>query len=361
MARAHDGDRTYIRPFGFLAGPDAQIATAEGAALCLAGGPLVFTHAELTQRHGSSLERTSGPVAAFESWCPTPLDDANPHISRLTSARTPIAGMNFNRPRFMGVINVTPDSFSDGGDFDTPSAAVSHGRKLIAEGADILDVGGESTRPGAEPITQEEELARVLPVIEELSTLSVPLSIDSRNAKAQTAALMAGAQIINDVSALQHDPDSLRAAAKSDAPVILMHAQGDPKTMQQAPTYDDVVLDVYDALEARIKACEGAGIARSRIIVDPGIGFGKTVAHNLSLLRNISLLHGLGCPVLVGVSRKSFIGRLSKDEAPKDRLPGSLSALTACINQGVQFIRVHDVAESVQAAALWGHIALGET
>lgn len=274
-------------------------------------------------------------------------------LHRLQSARPDIAGLALDRPRLMGVVNVTPDSFSDGGRYLATDAAIAHGLQLEAEGADILDIGGESTRPGAEPLGIEDECQRVLPVIEGLARRArVPLSIDTRNAEVMRRAAQSGARIINDVSALAHDPQSLEVAAASGLPVVLMHAQGDPRTMQRNPVYDDVVLDVYDALEVRIAACEQAGIPRERLIVDPGIGFGKTLAHNLALLGALSILHGLGCTVLLGASRKSFIGKLTGALA-HDRLPGSLAAALLGAVQGVQIVRVHDVAATRQAFAVW--------
>ncbi|HEX6611398.1 MAG TPA: dihydropteroate synthase, partial [Hyphomicrobiaceae bacterium] len=204
-----------------------------------------------------------------------------------------------------------------------------------------------------EPLGIEDECRRVLPVIEGLATRArVPLSIDTRNAEVMRRAVQSGARIINDVSALAHDPQSLDVAAATGVPVVLMHAQGDPRTMQRNPVYDDVVLDVYDALEARIEACEQAGIPRERLVVDPGIGFGKTLAHNLALLGALSIFHGLGCAVLLGASRKSFIGKLTGAQAD-DRLPGSLAAALLGAAQGAQILRVHDVAATRQALAVW--------
>lgn len=253
----------------------------------------------------------------------------------------------------MGIVNVTPDSFSDGGAFLEAERAIAHGKALIDAGAQILDIGGESTRPGASPVEPAEEQRRIVPVIEGLAetaeAASVLISVDTRNVATMRAALAAGAGMINDVSALTHDPDSLVVVAKSDAQVVLMHMQGEPGTMQVAPAYDDVALDVHDYLENRIEACVAAGIDRSRIVIDPGIGFGKTIAHNLALLDQLSLFHGLGAPLLVGVSRKGFIGRLSKGEPPPQRMPGSLALGLAALNQGAQILRVHDVAETVQA------------
>ncbi len=254
----------------------------------------------------------------------------------------------------MGVVNVTPDSFSDGGDFADARVAIDQGRALSGAGAAIIDVGGESTRPGSDPVPIGEELDRVLPVVEALAADGITVSIDTRKAEVMRAARDAGARMINDVSALTHDAKALDAAARSGAPVALMHTRGDPKTMQVNPVYDCAPLDVYDYLEARIAACVAAGIDHARIVVDPGIGFGKTpTGHNIEILRNLGVYHGLGCPVLLGVSRKSFIGRLAGVEEAKRRLPGSLAAALAALDQGVQMIRVHDVAETAQALAVW--------
>jgi len=255
----------------------------------------------------------------------------------------------------MGVLNVTPDSFSDGGRHLALSAAMAQARALVEAGADILDIGGESTRPGADPVPLAEELDRVVPVIAALRAegVKVPISVDTRNAAVAAAAFDAGGDLFNDVSGLTHDPASLGLAAASGRPVGLMHAQGDPKTMQDAPSYDDVLLDVCDWLEARIAAAEAAGIPRDRILIDPGIGFGKTVAHNLSLIRGLAVLHDLGCGVLFGASRKRFIGAIGGAAGPDDRLPGSIAVALEALRQGAQVLRVHDVKETGQAVALW--------
>lgn len=269
------------------------------------------------------------------------------------SAPLTFAGLVLDRPHIMGVVNVTPDSFSDGGDALDPSAAIDRGLALHAAGAAIVDVGGESTRPGAEPVPVDEELARVLPVIRELTRSGVIVSVDTRRAAVMEAAIEAGAAIVNDVTALAGDPASLPLMAGSQAAIVLMHMQGDPRTMQLAPHYDDVVRDVCGWLGERIAACEAAGIARERLAIDPGIGFGKTVDHNLSILAHLEAFAELGCPIVLGVSRKSFIARLSHDEPPKARLPGSLAAGLFAMMQGVQILRVHDAAETQQALAVW--------
>ncbi len=263
-----------------------------------------------------------------------------------------LPGLPRHRPLVMGVINVTPDSFSDGGERFRAEAAIEAGRAMLAAGADLLDVGGESTRPGADPVPPEEEIARIVPVIEALSPLA-PVSVDTRNAATMQAALAAGAVMVNDVSALSHDPRSAAVVAEAGCAVVLMHMRGTPTSMSSLTDYVDVALDVHDELAARLSAALRAGVARERIVLDPGIGFAKTVAQNLILLRRLALFRSFGRPLLVGVSRKSFIGWIADEPEPKRRLAGSLAAgLLAAIN-GASILRVHDVAETVQALKVW--------
>lgn len=263
-------------------------------------------------------------------------------------------GLGQKHTAIMGIVNVTPDSFSDGGQHETAEAAIAWGIRLAEVGADLLDVGGESTRPGAAPVDPQEEIRRVVPVVRALANRGLLVSIDTRHAAVMAAALEAGAQIINDVSGLSGDPGSVQVAVQSGAPVIIMHMQGnDPRRMQDNPTYGDVVAEVYQYLGQRLAALETAGIPKSRLCVDPGIGFGKTPAHNLALLRHLQLLHGLGCTVLLGASRKRFISAVSADEPPNARLGGSLAAAITAFSAGVQIVRVHDVAETAQARAVW--------
>jgi dihydropteroate synthase len=272
----------------------------------------------------------------------------------LRAPRSRIAGLSLDRPRIMGVVNVTPDSFSDGGQLATAQAAIDHAFRLEEEGADILDIGAESTRPGAEPVQVSEELGRLMPVIEGLAGKTEALiSVDTRNAETMRAVAAAGADLINDVSALSHDPAAFETLADIGLPVVLMHAQGDPRTMQDNPVYDDVLLDVFDYLEARIEAAGRAGIPKAKLIVDPGIGFGKTLDHNLALMAGLSLLQGLGVPVLLGASRKRFIGTLTGVERASDRVMGSIGAALAAVAQGAQIVRVHDVAATRAALTVW--------
>ncbi len=260
-----------------------------------------------------------------------------------------------DRPLVMGILNVTPDSFSDGGQYSGVDDAVEAALGMIEDGADIIDIGGESTRPGADFVPVEAEIARTIPVIESLRAkgVSAMISIDTRKAEVAMAAFEAGADLFNDVSALTYDENSLDVTQNISAPICLMHASGDPKTMQDNPRYEDVLLDVYDYLSERIAVCEAAGIDRSRIIVDPGIGFGKTLDHNLRLLRNLSLFHTLGCPVLLGASRKRFIGTIGNETDATKRVGGSVAVALDALNHGVQILRVHDVKETKQAVDLW--------
>ncbi len=318
-------------------------------AVPLAGGAGWFTHAEHLRRDGSD-----GCVPAAR--LPSAVMDA------LTRPRAPICGLSLDRPRIMGILNVTPDSFSDGGAFDSAVRAESHGRRMIAEGADMIDIGGESTRPGAQPVPVRVEIERVSPVIAALSRAEgAVVSIDTRKTAVAEAARTAGAALINDVSGFTHDATLAGFCAREALPVCVMHALGDPTTMQDDPRYENVLLDVFDFLAAQVRMLVDRGIPRERIIVDPGIGFGKTQGHNLDLLRNVSLFHGIGCAVLVGASRKKFIGRISGVERAADRVPGSIAVALGCVAQGVQFLRVHDVAQTVHALALWRAVQQGDS
>nr|WP_295834368.1 dihydropteroate synthase [uncultured Azospirillum sp.] len=348
-----EGVRVYLRPVGLM--PIA--AWAKGAAVPLAGGRFAFSTAELIVRdQGSRIDRAFAPLSEIMAWgwerSRTVAEALDRQLGALTRARPPFAGLAPDRPQIMGIVNVTPDSFSDGGDFLDPGAAIAHGEAMLAAGADILDVGGESTRPGADPVPPEEEERRVLPVIRHFAYKGATVSVDTRHASVMESAAAAGAHIVNDIAGLS-DPQALPVVARTGTPVVVMHMQGDPGTMQANPTYRAAALDVFDWLEERIASCAAAGVPPERIAVDPGIGFGKTTEHNLDILRHTALYHALGCTVLIGLSRKGFIGRLSRAEPPKERLPGSLAAGLETLNQGAQILRVHDVAETAQARAVW--------
>ncbi|WP_068110184.1 dihydropteroate synthase [Tropicimonas marinistellae] len=281
-------------------------------------------------------------------------DVPEPAVARLTGTRAPLADLSFVQPTIMGILNVTPDSFSDGGLHADRNVALLRATQMSRE-VGIIDIGGESTRPGAQVVPVAEEIARTGPVISDMRAtgIATPISIDTRKAAVARAALGAGADMVNDVSGLGYDPEMAPLLAETGAPLCLMHALETPATMQDDPRYEDVLLDVYDYLDARVSQAEAAGIPRRRIVVDPGIGFGKTLAHNLALLARISLFHGIGCAVLLGASRKRFIGTVGQCEPAGERLPGSLAVALAAIGQGVQILRVHDTAETLQALRLW--------
>ena len=274
-------------------------------------------------------------------------------LHHLTCQRPPIAGLDMSAPRLMGILNVTPDSFSDGGQFEAPQAALDRALVMQAEGAQIIDIGGESTRPGATEVAIAAEIDRTAPVIAAIRAQSgVPISIDTRKSAVGQAAVSAGATMINDVAAFTFDPALADVAATAGVPVCVMHAQGSPENMQDDPAYEDVLLDVYDFLSARVDAAVAAGIARNQIVIDPGIGFGKTVAHNLILLRGIALFHSLGCPILLGASRKRFISVIGGGQTAHDRVSGSVAVALFAARRGVQILRVHDIFATKQALDL---------
>jgi dihydropteroate synthase len=265
----------------------------------------------------------------------------------------PWAGLTFDRPRIMGVLNVTPDSFSDGGDFLDPNAAVAAGLAMAAAGADIIDVGGESTRPDSQPTPPTEEQRRILPVIRGLAAAGARVSVDTRHASTMAVALDAGAAIVNDIYALAFDADAAPLVASRDCPVVLAHMRGTPADMYALADYDDVTADVMRELGHRIEAARSAGIARDRIVIDPGIGFAKTAEQSAELLRRLPELRSLGRPILVGVSRKSFLGVITGEPDPRRRLPASLAAGLFALSRGAAILRVHNVVETIQAIKAW--------
>ena len=318
----------------------------------VAGGPLRFSHAGLVDRAGEP-----GKIWSYQDLARSSDPQIRLALEKVEEPRLPVAGLSLSRPVIMGIVNVTPDSFSDGGSFDTTERAISHGAALVAAGADILDVGGESTRPGSDPVDESTELERILPVIEGLANTGALISCDTRKSAVMRQAVAAGAGLINDVSSLNHDPEARATAASLGVPSILMHAKGEPKIMQDAPHYTDVCVEVFNSLEEEIEACEAAGISRENIVADPGIGFGKTFNHNLELLDGLALFHGLGVPVMLGASRKGFIGALTGVKDAGGRAAGSVSAALAGLARGVQLFRVHDVKETAEAFAVWQGIS----
>ena len=343
--------RTLIRPTGFVDSPFGH----DGKVARLAGGLNWFAMVELIGVEGN--RRVSTELLPVEEIENRFSEDFERQWQTLTSPRPPLQlgerTVRLDQPQVMGIVNATPDSFSDGGQFADAAGAAAAGADMAATGAAIIDVGGESTRPGAQAVWEGDEIERVAPVIRQLTAGGAAVSADSRKSDVMTAALEAGARMINDVSALTYDDRSAGVIAAAGVPVVLMHHKGDPEVMQDDPRYDDVLVEIYCWLEERIAAAEAAGIARDRILVDPGFGFGKNVAHNLELMNGLALFHSLGCPLVVGASRKRTIGALS-GEAPADkRIGGSIALAFKAIEQGAQIVRVHDVFETVQALRVW--------
>lgn len=340
----------YLRPAGLLWGRDADQAVAAGHAGRLAGGWIAYTQIEMSLRHEALVSRSWHTYRDLTGSNDAEISD---RLALIEQPRQAICGLDMASPVIMGIVNVTPDSFSDGGQAFDAGVAIEQGCRLAAAGASILDVGGESTRPGSDPVPMEDELERVLPVISALAGDGHLVSIDTRKPEVMRAACEAGARIINDVSALTFEGLSRQTALELDVPVVLMHAQGDPKTMQKSPSYDDVAMDVFDALESWLDGCVADGLSRDQLLVDPGIGFGKTFAHNLEVLNRATLFHGLGVPLLFGASRKAFIGALTGEKQAGLRANGSVGAALGVLCQGVQIVRVHDVHETVQAKTVW--------
>jgi dihydropteroate synthase len=343
--------RTLIRPTAFVDSPFGH----DGKVARLAGGLNWFAAVELLRIEGNRrVAAELVTVAELESRLD---DELAPQWQALTAPRAPLQlgerTIRLDQPQVMGILNVTPDSFSDGGRFPEPHQAALAGADMAAAGAAIIDVGGESTRPGSSPVWEGDEIDRVVPVIRQLAGGGAAISIDTRKGEVARVAVGAGARLVNDVSALTYDPRLADVTAAAGVPVILMHHQGDPQTMQDNPRYGDVLVDVYLWLEERIAAAEAAGIARERILVDPGFGFGKTVAHNLELMNGLAMFHALGCPLVLGASRKRTIGALSNEAPAGERLGGSIALALKAVEQGAQIVRVHDVPETVQALRVW--------
>lgn len=357
--------RLYLRPIWFVPTP---IGLPEGSVARMGNGLIWFQGYELTAlRWGERVARETVPVAEFDNviaHLPDLLQErARRLAANISARREPLVlgdrTIRFDAPQVMAILNVTPDSFSDGGKHvDDPQAAADAGFAMAAAGSALIDVGGESTRPKAPKVWEGDEIARIVPVIERLAAAGVPVSVDTRKAAVMEAALAAGGAIINDVSALRHDPRSMEVVAAAGCPIILMHAPSSGDDPHDNPGgYQDVVADVFDLLETRIDACVEAGIARERIMVDPGLGFGKSLADNLALVNGLATFQGLGVPLLFAGSRKRLIGALSNEAPVSERLGGSVALAFRAAELGAQMVRVHDVKESVQALHLWRGLA----
>lgn len=349
----------YIRPIAVAESPQSE----EGEAIRLGGGLVYASRFALILRDGGTITtRQRLGVAEMPSAISALSDDlaaeATVQLENLRKPHPPLVCgqrmLRLDQPQIMGILNVTPDSFSDGGQFlDKPEAALDHAHAMLSAGAALIDIGGESTRPGAAAVWEGDEVKRVVPVIEKLASAGAAISIDSRRSSVIEAALAAGAHIVNDVSAMRHDPRTVEIVAKAGAPVVLMHAPGTDGDLHADGEYADVVLDVFDALRERRDAALAAGIAREKILLDPGIGFGKSLAENLSLINALPLFHALGQPILFGASRKRMIGALSNEVPAHQRMAGSVMLALKAMDAGCQMVRVHDVAETVQAFHIW--------
>ena len=345
----------YLRPITLADSPQSE----EGEAIRLAGGFVYASRFALIERSGGVVTaRTRYSVPELRAALQDLPEAVQQQWENLQRVHPPLQlgarMVRLDQPQVMGILNVTPDSFSDGGQFmDNPEVAHAHAAAMVETGAAIIDVGGESTRPGAAAVWEGDEIKRVIPAIERLAAMGAAISTDTRRPGVMEAALAAGAHLINDVSALRYDPRSLEFAARSGVPVVLMHAPGESEDLHADAKYADVVLDVFDWLAKRRDAAVAAGIAREKIVLDPGIGFGKSVADNLALLNALPLFHALGQPLLLGASRKRMIGALSNEAPVHQRLGGSLALAMKAMEAGVQLLRVHDVRETVQARDVW--------
>lgn len=345
----------YLRPVSLADSPQSE----HGDAIRL-GGSMVWASrfALVARRDGKIVSRDLYSVAQLRDMLPRLPEQAREQWDDLQRVHPPLScgerTIRLDQPQVIGVLNVTPDSFSDGGQFmDDPGVAADHAASMLEAGAAIIDVGGESTRPGAAAVWEGDELKRVIPAVEKLAAMGAAISVDTRRPAVMEAALAAGAHVVNDVSALRHDPRSIELVARAGVPVVLMHASGDGDDLHTNGVYADVVLDVFDWLKSRRDAAVAAGIARERIVLDPGLGFGKSLADNLALLNALPLFHALGQPLLVGASRKRMIGALSNEAPAHKRLGGSILLAGRAMEAGAHLLRVHDVPETVQAVHVW--------
>lgn len=349
--------KIYLRPTGFVESPQRY----EGESLRLAGTMLWFSQIEYITRDIISTQRQVVPVGQWDAFVTALPQSARERcallLDRITSPRAALQlgarMVRLDQPHVMAVINATPDSFSDGGKNIDPEIAAEAAVAMLSAGAAIIDIGGESTRPGAPLVWEGDELNRVAPLIRRLAETDAAISIDTRKALVMEGALQAGAMMINDISALLYDDRAVEVARKSKVPVVLMHAPSQSSDPHKDGNYDDVVYDVFDWLEQRVSEVEAAGLARETILVDPGIGFGKTLADNLAIINNLAIYHGLGCALLFGASRKRLIGALSNEVGATDRLGGSIFLAMKAVEQGAHIVRVHDAVETVQAMHVW--------
>ena len=347
MRLSRNESKFYVRPI---------FSNKKSYSICLGSSDLSFSDIELIERKNKKVKRRNISLNEIDNLSTTVRSIVNEKVERIKKSLPKATKINFKKPCIMGILNITPDSFYDGGKYLSKEFALSQFVKLVNEGADIIDIGGESTRPGAKKISIKEEINRVIPVLQSVKKKKTSISLDSRKPEVISKALGEGINLINDVSGLRYSKKILNLLRSSKLPFIIMHSISDPKNMQRNIKYDDVLLDVYDFFESQIEKCRKNSIDLDNIIIDPGIGFGKTVKQNLKLISNISLFHSLGFPILLGASRKTFIGKLSKNTLNSDRLGGSIAIVLYGLTQGVQIFRVHDVHETVQAIKIFSKI-----
>ena len=342
----------YIRPLNFLYGKDSRQHIQKKIAAPICGNKsIAFTKIEIIYKDSKKSKLLD--ILEISKLNYKNKNQVLSDFNTIKKKRKNILNLDFNQPVIMGVLNITPDSFSDGGKFYKIKSATQHAKKMMTQGAHIIDVGGESTRPGAQNISEKEECRRVIKAVKQISKINkCSVSIDTRKSQVMKQALNAGAKIINDVSALDFDPNAFFLVSKLKKPVILNHSQGTPETMQKNPNYQNILIDIYDYFEEKIKQLEKKGFPKSKIILDPGIGFGKNIKHNLTLMSKISFFHSLGCPLMLGPSRKSFIGKIMGKNDSISRLGGTISSVIIGANQGVQFFRVHDIIEIKEALSI---------
>ena len=345
----------YTRPCNFFYGNYAKKLILSKKALPLAGkSNIAFDKIEIFERKKKGNVKSSYcPIAELNTLEKNKLTIIKSDLKRITSRRKNFLNLKLDNTQIMGVLNITPDSFSDGGKNFKPKIAIKNAIKMYNTGANIIDIGAESTRPGAKLINPDIEIKRLKPILEGLKKKKIRISIDTRNSLTMKYAIEKGVKIINDVSALNHDPESINVIKSSKCLIVLMHMQGNPQTMQKNPKYNFAPKDIYKYLKKRINYCIDNGIKKNRIIIDPGIGFGKTSKHNIQILQNLKMLHKLSCPILVGLSRKRFISEISKNEEPLKRIPGTIAANHYALDQGANILRVHDVKEAMQAKKVW--------
>ena len=347
MRLSRNVSKFYVRPI---------FSRKKSNSILLGSSKLYFSEFELIERNKKKIKKKVISLSDIEILPQNVAKIVKEKIKNIKKPLSKASRINFKKPCIMGILNVTPDSFYDGGNYISKDSAISQFMKLVKEGADIIDVGGESTRPGAKKTPIKEEIRRVIPILKSIQKKNVPISLDSRKPEVIAQALKVGINFVNDVSGLRYSKKTFRLLKRSNLPFIIMHSISDPKNMQRDIKYDDVLLDVYDFFESQIEKCKKNQINLNNIIIDPGIGFGKTVKQNLKLISNISLFHSLGFPILLGASRKSFIGKLSKNTLNNDRLGGSIAAVLYGSTQGVQIFRVHDVHETIQAIKIFSKI-----